>query len=68
MHLDKSRLRPVARAYKFQDHTNINGRPIQDDQVKVSVISVMEGQNMTRIPFRAAEITTLVQAVDTFIV
>ena len=68
MHLDEPRLHPIARAYKFQDHTSIHGRSIQDDQVKVLIISVMEGQNMTPIPVRAREITNLGQAVYTFIV
>ena len=67
MHLDKPRLPPVARAYKVPNQTIIHGTPLQDDQVKVSVISVMEGQDMTRIPFCTKEITTLGQAVRAFI-
>ena len=36
--------------------------------MKVSVISVMDGQDMTRIPFCTKDITTIGQAVRAFIV
>ena len=68
LHLDEPCLHPVAKALKYPNHTTIHNRSIRDDQVKVTVISVIKGQEMTCVPFCTKEITTLGQAMKGFIV
>ena len=68
LHLDEPCLHPVAKALKYPYHTTIHNRSIRDDQVKVTVISVIKGQEMTCVPFRTKEVTTLGQAMKSFIV
>lgn len=68
LHLDEPCLHPVAKALKYPNHTTIHNRSIRDDQVKVTVISVIKGQEMTCVPFRTKEVTTLGQAMKGFIV
>ena len=68
LHLDEPRLHPVVRAHKYPNQTTIHNTSIRDDQVKVTVISVIEGQEMTCVPFCTKEITTLGQAMKGFIV
>ena len=68
LHLDEPCLHPVAKALKYPNHTTIHNRSIRDDQVKVTVISVIKGQEMTCVSFRTKEVTTLGQAMKSFIV
>ena len=68
LHLDEPCLHPVVKALKYPNQTTIHNRSIRDDQVKVTVISVIKGQEMTCVPFCTKEITTLGQAMKGFIV
>lgn len=60
-------MRVVADALLYNQGSTIHHQHIQEDQVRVTVTAVREGETGADVPFPTAEVVKLGQAIGTFI-